>query len=72
MSNFNYSWHRRRLKLPSVNKLPRRGSWKTVADAASSLGVSKMTVRRKYLLREIDAVVFGRIIYVNIDSWGKN
>jgi len=72
MSKFNYRWHRSRLKIPSVDRLPVDGIWKTVAEAAYFLAVSETTVRKQYLLRKLDAVRFGRIIYVNLDTWDKN
>ncbi len=67
MGKFNYRWHSARLKIPMDEGPPPVG-WVTVAEAASILGVSVATVRKRYLKGSLKCSKFenSRLIYVKI------
>lgn len=47
------------------------GTWVTVAKAAKLLGVSKQTVRKRYLLSRMRAIKHNNIIYVEVSYGGS-
>jgi len=70
MRRFNYRWHRSRLKIPVFFVLP-IGEWRTVRNAALTLGVSESIIRVWYLKKEIKVCYSGakkRVILVDISK----
>lgn len=65
-TKFNYSYWRSRLKVTSVPKIPGAGIWLTVSKAAKYFGVSKMTIRYRYLKGGLNIIKYKDIIYINV------
>lgn len=64
----NYAWWRKRLKIKDVPEFPVDGLWLPVSKAAEHFGVSKMTIRHRYLRGKLTVIRYENLIYVNIPN----